>query len=601
MVKLISDSLQGSKYVTEVKTLVQIMTFQSINKTVSMCLRKVSSSNRLCVGTVIVLFAFTSVFILVVSAFTFPLVTTVETASHPLDELVNSPGSPPSPSQPELLHQPSPSPEPVPHHSSKLPQTSPRLSPSPSPSPPRQPSPNINSESLEVCRKGVVHPNSLIHDTHFDSVFKYLYIYFYHQSQLDPSFIIPGFIRDSYLEHVRSYTAGFSEGSYKRSPEDFIGEFHKLYHSIKTKSLDLNSKCPVRVDPLPKDPDALRSYNGHHRQAVAQVLKKDKIGINCKYPDKMFTEKHRKKSHIGWEWYQNKGINQKMIELAAYWFVSGVENFRVLTFFPSFVDSLRKAQIDTSQLIKMTEKFSGRLMYLKELELTHNGLEMLLDLTNSELNGEKTETQSLMMLFVYFNDPDDGQELLNHVIKESKISETDANLIGHVADSHDQSILLSQHFLFPESVKFLNFADSNQRKRCKELANTLKTELNVDSSSLLPQNLILNYPHTLDLFGLKPLSRNELQLVYNKKVSGNEFVSKSDLIVHKNDHDKEFQSLLTNVETLLFDPNYHGFCYGVKFISLKHVLHILNNKKDKNFGQVYEKLLGSELGNVLWL
>ncbi|KAL0206234.1 hypothetical protein P9112_001541 [Eukaryota sp. TZLM1-RC] len=556
---------------------------------------KVSFSNRWCVGTVIVLFAFTSVFILVVSAFTSPLVTTVETASHPLDELLKSRGSPPSPSQPDAPLPPKPQPQP----SAKSPQTSPR--PRLSPSHPSKLSPRAHRESLEVCRKGVVHPNSLIHDTHFDFLFKYLYIYFYHQSQLDPSFIIPGFIRDSYLEHVRSYTAGFSEGSYKRSPEDFIGEFHKLYHSIKTKGLDLNSKCPVRVDPLPKDSDALRSWNGHHRQAVAQVLKKDKIGINCKYPDKMFTEKHRQKDSVGWEWYQNKGINQKMIDLAAYWFVSGVENFRVLTFFPSLVDSLGKAQMDTSQLIKMTEKFSGRLMYLKELELTHNGLEMLLDLTNSELNGEKTETQSLMMLFVYFNDPDDGQELLNHVIKESKISETDANLIGHVSDSHDQSILLSQHFLFPESVKFLNFADSNQRKRCKELANALKTELNVDISSLLPQNLILNYPHTLDLFGLKPLSRNELQLVYNKKVSGNEFVSKSDSIVHKSDYDKEFQSLLTNVETLLFDPNYHGFCYGVKFISLKHVLQILNNKKDKNFGQVYEKLLGSELGNVLWL
>ncbi|KAL0206443.1 hypothetical protein P9112_001750 [Eukaryota sp. TZLM1-RC] len=560
---------------------------------------KVSCSNRLWVGTIIVLFVSTSFFILVVPSITSRPITNVETASHPLDELLNSPIPPTPPSPPDPATQPSPPPEPQRQPSSRTPQR-PSPKPKPSPSPSSRPNPSASRGSLEVCRKGVVHPNSLIHDTHFETVFKYLYIYFYHQSQLNPSFIIPGFIRDSYYEHVRSYSAGFAEES-KRSPEDFIGEFHKLYHSIKTKGLDLHSKCPVRVDPLPKDPDALRSWNGHHRQAVAQVLKKDKIGINCKYPDKMFTEKHRQKDSVGWEWYQNKGINQKMIDVAAYWFVSGIENFRVLTIFPSLVDSLRKAQIDTSQLIKMTEKFSGRLMYLKELELTHNGLEMLLDLANIELNGEKTESQSIMMLFVYFNDPDDGQELLNHVIKESKISETEVNLIGHVSDSHDQSILLSQHFLFPESVKFLNFADSNKRERCKELANTLKTELNVDSSSLLPQNLILNYPHTLDLFGFKPLSRNELQLVYNKKVSGNEFVSKSDLIVHKNDYDKEFQSLLTNVETLLFDPNYHGFCYGVKFISLKHVLHILNNKKDQNFGQVYEKLLGSELGKVLWL
>ncbi|KAL0231698.1 hypothetical protein GEMRC1_011102 [Eukaryota sp. GEM-RC1] len=171
----------------------------------------------------------------------------------------------------------------------------------------------------------------------------------------------------------------------------------------------------------------------------------------------------------------------------------------------------------------------------------------------------------LTSLFIYFTDPNDASNLVQHIQDFGKTQNLDYTV--DVSKDHQHSILLAQHLLFSESRLFMNVTPPNQHLHCKQLSEKVLAGLG-KSREFHDDYYMMGVESTMDLYGIKPVKGSH-GIIFNTKVNGNNLIFDKSQFVDEGDYTKGFQLVGTNTETLLFDPYYHGFCYGLKFVSLE--------------------------------
>ncbi|KAL0231064.1 hypothetical protein GEMRC1_010469 [Eukaryota sp. GEM-RC1] len=282
-----------------------------------------------------------------------------------------------------------------------------------------------------------------------------------------------------------------------------------------------------------------------------------------------------------------------MLDTTTFQILSRFSNFRIINIWPEFVKTVPKKRLTEGNLLDIVHSFSGVLVAMKNLYLNSNSFSMYSDLVFESFNDNfSPDGTPLISLFIYFTDPKDAPDLITRIEGLGDIQ--NLNFTVDVAKDHQHSILLAQHLLFSESRLFMNVTSPKQHLHCKQLSQKVLTGLG-KSREFHDDYYMMGVDSTLDLYEIKPLKTSN-GVIFNTKVNGNDLNFENSPFVDEGDYSKGFQVMGTNTETLLFDPYYHGFCYGLKFVSLKHAAWVKKNSGKMNDFETLWKYISDNEG-----
>jgi hypothetical protein len=392
----------------------------------------------------------------------------------------------------------------------------------------------------------------LITPYRFDLMIKYLYA----------KSIVKGyntdFFKEGYKEHIGLWN-GFREydNPNKCTFEAFDQEFHNI---IKEKGFDPSvSKIPMLEDTY--------MVNGAHRVAACLALDKELETREANMP-------HDGQKDCSWNSHFSAiGLPEKYANVAAIEYAKLKNNTYVVTLFPS-------AKSDYRSTIDVINKY-GKLVYFRKVELKNHGpLNLMRELYVGEAwaGGPHDNYHGFRMKegLCYTSDHPTwvflaefpNFEITRSVKNDIRNKHGVGNHSVHVNDTHEQTLRLARLLFNDNSIHHLNNTKPVNFSKFEKCVRNFKKYLEDNNLDIDEYAIAGSSP--LSIYGLR--EGEDLDYIHfnPKKVEDSE-----NLIHSHNDYGKDLYQ--PTYDEIIFNPNYHFYSMGVKFVSLP----IIRNMKSK--------------------
>lgn len=392
----------------------------------------------------------------------------------------------------------------------------------------------------------------------FDLIFKYLYIKYPHNE----------FIKNAYIESIRAFN-NFSEvtcdGTCKKDSGDFLNIFDELYTSLKDKGFD--SKNGI----IPVGPNGDITDGAHRLSACAYLnieVETKPAEINNRFDYKFFAK---------------NTMDADIMDFGALEYVKLNKNAYIVNLH-SVTDSAKD-----NKVIDILEKY-GFVYYKKDIKMSYNGYVNLKKLSygsfwdreswigtvENKFKGAQGHAKSSMgrnplRVFVFVCDD------LNKVIaakKEIRDLYNIGNSSVHINDTREEAIWLAETYFNNNSLEMINSRPFvYETPDFDSLISELKNK--ADECGVL-DFVCASGSTPLNIYGIR--ESRDLDYLY----CGTEKINTtSDKI---SNHDTELDYYPYQKEEIIFNPQYHFYYHGLKFITLDilYKMKLKRNEKPKD-------------------
>ena len=412
-------------------------------------------------------------------------------------------------------------------------------------------------------------PANYLLSSRFDLIIKTVYAYFYSRNRL-----VPEIFRNAYAEHIRVWN-NFKEDK-KRNKSDFITGFHDTINSIqKNGFISDHNMIPVDKRGFP--------FNGAHRIAASIVLS---TNATFRHLDSIFD------AYWNYRYFIDKGLGMNLMDPVMLEWMNIQRRMPGLTK-TVFILSLfsNNSQHDEAVFKIIKEKCSKDhdILYQRAVDVTRHGMKQLvrhmygnqtwIDIKTEQLISKITlSTYKVSFVFFFGKSVQELNEckfeirkLYNDEIFKSTV---------HITDNPEESLVLAEMILNPNSVEFLNNAKNGNK--CQTIANELAVRSIISPVKTLPAiyigriDLMIGWDSVLHLFGLRNGSGVDILFLFeaDMNILGERNGMRIYTYAFEENNVSAWQvwryHLSESVKTkwdLFYDPANYGFCYGIKFLS----------------------------------
>jgi hypothetical protein len=458
----------------------------------------------------------------------------------------------------------------------------------------------------------MIGPTALLLGNRFDIVMKAMYAMYSFKGTAVPSFVTRAYLRhiyvwNKYQERCHDFTGDedwVDKGkpcTPKTTAEDFINSFDGLLRGIERDGFDIvKSMVPVSKELFP--------LNGAHRVAAALGLGLSAMPIQVTddtgvYP---WTE----------QFFQSEGLEEKYSDFAMLSLALNEKKATVITFWPEAAGN--KEKMESVKPLVETYCTDSNVLYRKTILLTKKGLESMVEhaygrqgwlggkvsqLSSTYKNSEEERAVTLWFLFEKEGKMVACKEKLREHFNLSQIKSS-----VHIPDFHEEAILMAEMSLNPNSVHYMN---NRVGSSCQEISEELALRRGVEpinpSSFVHEQGIMFDSGGVMSIFGLRP--RTDIDILFQGEVDSRYLGDARG--IHIEDH-AFINNLLSgrgrawgqehlsadpkkSAADFFTDPEYYGYCHGLKFVSLPQLVKYKQargekNKDDKDVKQMQEFL-----------
>lgn len=441
----------------------------------------------------------------------------------------------------------------------------------------------LNAKHAMKWNIEIVNTSSLDVKNRFDIIVKTVYALFLRNGN------IPPFVHKMYRRHLQVWN-NFQEpctftGAWnwfdttkpckkKQTGVNFEESFEELFRSVSVNGFDYRESAP----PVTVSNFAL---NGAHRISSAIALELKNMPIQRIFSSRVYDWGHR--------FFSNRGMHAHYTDFAVLEWTSHVKNVSTVLFWPESVRNKNKML----NARKMVDELCGPVTYEKKIFLNMHGVSVLakhaygeqkwlmakVAQLHSVFDDEKTKLETLI-LFV----APKSEHHLRSCKKKIRLyfDLTNQNSAMHIPDHHKETVVLARAVLNKNSVLFMN---SGAKDDCRHVAAGIASRLALKPVNpgvfLLPVDMMVDSGAVMSFFGLR--ERTDVDVLFQGNFDPAIIGIRDgiNLQVHEFNHNRRNKNerawgaehlLSVSVDELFTDPQYYGFCYGLKFVSLQQLI-----------------------------
>ncbi|XP_060588142.1 uncharacterized protein LOC132743619 [Ruditapes philippinarum] len=445
-------------------------------------------------------------------------------------------------------------------------------------------------------------PSLYLQSDRFDLIFKMVYAYFYVFKKH-----VPQAIEYAYTEHIRvwndfkEYCSDQNKSWFdmkfsckdKMNKFDFMSSFHKTIDTTKEKGFNSSlSRIPIDKNGF--------LLNGAHRIATSIILSQNASFEHFDYS---------RRFKWGYEFFQNLKLSEtRIMNMAMLEWMKIQINLPELMSPVSIVSVFSNNELKDKEMRNIVREKCSRdngILYEQRINIGQNGARELfthmygqqpwLDVKIKQMQSKFTKYFSALFLFVYARDSKDLVQCKTEIrnLYNDKIFKSTA----HIPDNLEENLILAEMILNPNSVQFMN--DAKDASDCKLIATEIASRTSQVSIKTLPgiylgrEDVMVDSGTVLGFFGLR--KRTDVDLLFSNEIDMSILGNKNGMSIQvhafKNnsisnerpwgeDHFKV--SGVKDKWDLFYDPDNYGYCYGIKFVSLKQLIRYKTVRNEPN-------------------
>ena len=446
-------------------------------------------------------------------------------------------------------------------------------------------------QPMQLINSSTGVPGNHLNFLRFDVIVKLVYAYYYSKHNF-----VPDIFAHAYKEHLLVWNK-FKESCRNTHPEwfdanaacknkttedDFLSSFHNTIDSIREFGFKPNaSQIPTDVNGV--------ILNGAHRLAAATILSQN---ATFQYFN---TSTLNKWSYL---FFEEKGLQRNISDLVMLeWMKLQLKLPQVASkaFIVSIFSDNRNKDADARRIVSEKCSRDNGILYEKNITVNKLGMSQLVRHMYGNQNWLSAKIQEMHSLFSGSEFPivftfffgkslDEMKECKNEVRK--LYNHRSFKSSAHIPDSPEESLILAQMVLNPNSVQFLNYGKNGMD--CLGIARELATRSSLEPIPTLPglyigrEDLMFDSGSVMHLFDLR--KRTDVDILFlhdiDKAVLGNEngfhiepHAFKENAIDSERPWGEDhFNEAVKSKWDLFYDARNFGFCYGIKFVSLDQLV-----------------------------
>lgn len=412
----------------------------------------------------------------------------------------------------------------------------------------------LNSNLAQIVIEPEYEPHKmkaldLLTPNRLDIVAKYLFVKYQEQN------INSTFAKELYLEHIKAFN-GFVENdeSQKVGKEDFLNSFYSVLNSIKENGF--NNK---HIIPLSKNQTII---DGAHRIACGIFLGKEVTTVSL----------NNKQQSFNYEFFEERGLDRLYLDAMALEYARLKDDTFVVIVWST-------AEEHELELKTVLNKY-GEIIYKKDIPLNSNGMVHLV----------KQAYQRESWLGSYINDFEGARNKARWCYKKPGVLrvflfESDKDLIAmkdeirsifkvekhavHINDTKEETLELAELLFNQNSINWMNGANIKEYKKFNGLF--LKYSNWFINNELSKENFCL-IGSVLSVYGIRESSDIDYICNNNKEY---DFSDKEIEL-----ETKKIQFSPVDTDELIYNPKYHFYAHGQKFVTLD-IIKIIKEKRGK--------------------
>ncbi|XP_045159501.2 uncharacterized protein LOC123524940 isoform X1 [Mercenaria mercenaria] len=460
-------------------------------------------------------------------------------------------------------------------------------------------------------------PSNYLQSKRFDLIFKMVYAYFYVYKER-----IPKVIQDAYAEHIRVWN-NFKEHCLgkefwfdgnipckeKVSKSDFILSFHKTIETIKTSGFN-SSMSRIPID------NVGFLLNGAHRISASVILSKNACFEHHSYKQRFF--------NWGYKFFKGRGLSEKTSDMVMLEWMKiqlKLPYLNTLVFIVSVFSNNRGKDDAMRKIVKERCSKDNGILYEREINFTQSGMWQLfahmygqqawLETEIQQMVSKFNSTFTVVFLFIYAKSNRALDQCQNEIRK--LYSDKLFKYTVHIPDTAEENLILAEMILNPNSIQFMNYA--KKAFDCKLIAKEVASRSSIAPISTLPgiyvvrDDVMIDSGTVLGFFDLR--RRTDVDLLFlhgiDKALLGNDHGILIQAHAFKNNpiskgrawgEDHFSHSGATDKWDLFYNPKNYGYCYGIKFVSLKQLVRYKMKRNEPKKDLVDVELINELLETI---
>ena len=417
-------------------------------------------------------------------------------------------------------------------------------------------------------------PQKYLSSYRFDLIIKSVYAYLYSKHGF-----VPRTIQDAYREHIRLCNNFLKNDT--TTIADFVNAFHETINEIQKHPFVLiHGRSPVYPGGYPGDDT--------HRIAAAIALSKK---VTVGYLDQNIS--------YSWNYFLESGYSIALMENVLLEWMNiqrKLVNLTKKVFILNLLADKTKFNDKGYDIFKRKCSLDKGILYEKSINVNRHGLIQILrhmygstpwiyNRTHVQLEQMTSANQNIHLIF-FFGVSHSLRKACKDSLRKLYYPSTENYVIYksciHIPDFEDQHLIIAEMVLNRNSLDFLNNAKNGPE--CQLLAEDIANIYNATRVREMPQvypsrlDIIIDLDFVLHLFGFGNKISAELIFLFDNE--RNIFESKNQMnnmiynfrkksISAEHFVDQHLNENIKNKWDLFYDPANYGFCYGLKFLSLK--------------------------------
>ncbi|XP_045159502.2 uncharacterized protein LOC123524940 isoform X2 [Mercenaria mercenaria] len=433
-----------------------------------------------------------------------------------------------------------------------------------------------------------LNPSNYLQSERFDLIFKMVYAYFYVYKER-----IPKVIQNAYAEHIgvwnnfkeycRRKNSWFDRNipcKEKNNKSDFILSFHKTIENLKTSGFN-SSMSRIPIDNMGF------LLNGAHRVSASVILSKNACFEHHNFTHRTF--------YRGYKYFKRKRLSEQTSDLVMLEWMKiqlKLPSLKTLVYIVSVFSNNREKDETMRNIVKERCSKDNGILYDREINFTQTGMwqlfahmygqQALLETEIQQMMSTFNSTFTAVFLFIYAKSNRDLVQCENEIRK--LYSDKLFKYTVHIPDTAEENLILAEMILNSNSIQFMNYA--KKASDCKVIAKEIASRSSIAPISTLPgiyvgrDDVMIDSGTVLGFFYLN--RRTDVDLLFlhgiDKALLGNDHGILIQAHAFKNnpiskgrawEEDHFSDSGATDKWDLFYNPKHYGYCYGIKFVSLK--------------------------------
>lgn len=461
----------------------------------------------------------------------------------------------------------------------------------------------------EVRKYSIEHPDMYFHANRFDIIIKVVYMYFHVVLKHVPKCILL-----AYTEHLRILN-GFKEHCFdqddrkigysklcppKISSEDYVTSYQNFISNVANVGINpsQNSICVDKNGFL---------VNGAHTLSSSIVLSQPVYVQHLSYVN-MFA--------YDYMFFQTRGLQTTISDMVLLEFMKIQLKLNLtsqISILALFSHDEEKAKIMRSILRSKCSK-DGFIIYEKEVDITKRGIpELAMHMYGLQswilakirnINERISKSGLARVRFFFFSGRSNTE--LTSCKSEIRTLYGEGKSSVHIADTPQEAVTLAKMILNNNSLHLIN--NGKETNKCRHISSEISKRSLLSEISNLPglyeprEDIMLDSGQVLDFYGIRKGTDVDVLFLYNidhtiighfngRFYDAHGFAS--DATGNTRPWGEDHLSKNVTRWDLFYDPMNYGYCYGIKFASLKEVIRYKSKRNEPNKDVIDIKLIQS--------